>query len=85
MVEYVTMTLRLPLRPLRLLSLLGSTCRLGLSADLLQMPESGIWGNPLVFVEEAMQVHILLAPCRHPEKRFSEPSQTYVLKKVTAN
>lgn len=33
------------------------------------MPDSGIWGNPLGFVEEAMQVHSALATCRHHVKR----------------
>lgn len=47
---------------------LESSCRWGLSADMLQMPGSGIWGNPSGFVEEAMQVQSILAPCRHHEK-----------------
>lgn len=29
----------------------------GLSADMLQMPDGSVWGNPLCFEEEAVQVH----------------------------
>lgn len=38
-----------------------------LSADVLQMSDGGIWGNPLGFEEEAMQVQSILAPSEHHE------------------
>ena len=51
------------------LNAVESTCRPGLSADMLQMPDGGIWGNPSGFVEGALQVQSVLAPCEHREKR----------------
>lgn len=51
-----------------------STYRLVLSTDMLQMSDSGIWGNPLGFEEEAMQVQSILPPCERHETGNCEMS-----------
>lgn len=40
-------------------------CSLDCSVDVLQMADSGIWGNPLGFEEEAMQVQSIQSDMHH--------------------